>query len=279
MDYGLTESRYYLLLGGGLMTVCALIFLFRNRRGYFELAGLAFCVVSLTVLVPTLRGENVAMRSQVHRVLTLAQQLDRLNEDGTLRLPDPDPTDTLNMEEHRRLYQSLDYIGDNDTLLLKQEFGLAHAKDYLESLSKRTSNYASAWSEVRVEEVIVVEEEDWAHLYYNEEKPIDLTGYSRVYADDVRWYANFWDDKDKTDPSLVVGNNKILMDELLENQLHLYDLKDGVPSKEWLEAHANELLVYRTSSMLIVFEEMSLERKGEQPWRVHSATVSFVLEK
>ncbi|MBQ1780179.1 MAG: DUF4153 domain-containing protein, partial [Bacteroidales bacterium] len=35
MDYGLTESRYYLILLGGLMTLIVIVFLFQNRHGYF----------------------------------------------------------------------------------------------------------------------------------------------------------------------------------------------------------------------------------------------------
>ena len=147
-DYGLTESRYYLLLVGALMTACVLVFLFRNRRGYFALAAGALAVVLLTVLVPSLRGEKIAQRAQVQRVRTMAKQLDRLNDDGTLRLPEPDPADTLQMVEHRRLYQSLNYLDNrNDTVLLKSEFGIVRESDYLASLSEKTTSYASAWSE------------------------------------------------------------------------------------------------------------------------------------
>ena len=281
MDYGLTESRYYLLLGGGLMTVCALIFLFRNRRGYFELADLAFCVVSLTVLVPSLRGEKVAMRSQVHRVRTLAQQLDRLNDDGTLRLPDPDPADTAQMEEHRKLYQSLNYIGVNDMLSLEREFGLSSPRAYLETLSELTKNYASAYSEEDAKEVLAKEHREWAYLHYSNQTPIDLRGYSRVYADDVSWYEHrSRSTKEAVEPWLEIGEHiKISMDELLENQLIRCGLTDSVPSEEWLEDRANELLVYRTEDLMVVFEEMELVKEAGEMWRVSSATVSFVLEK
>ena len=280
-DYGLTESRYYLLLGGALMTVCALIFLFRNRRGYFELTDLALCVVTLTVLVPSLRGEKVAVRSQVHRVRTLAQQLNRLNDDGTLRLPDPDPADTLRMVEHRRLYQSLDYISDHDTVLLKKEFGLSNPKAYLKTLSELTGNYASAYSEEGAMEILAEEQREWAYLYYHNQTPIDLRGYSRVYADDVSWYKpRSRGNKKEVESWLEIGDHiKISMDELLENQLQRYGLTDSVPSKDWLVEHENGLLVYQTEDLMVVFEEMELVKEAGEAWRVSSATVSFALEK
>ena len=274
-DYGLTESRYYLLLVGALMTACVLVFLFRNRRGYFALAAGALAVVLLTVLVPGLRGERIAQRAQIQRVRTIATQLDRLNDDGTLRLPEPDPTDTLNMEEHRRLYQSLDYIGDNDMLVLKQEFGLSSPKAYLETLSELTRNYASAWSEERAEEVVVEEGEEWVNLLYNDERPLDIRGYSRVYAERVGWWVQ---DTDET--AVKVGQCiNIPIKQIWAEQMQKYGFTDQEPTEEWLKAHENELLVYQTDNVLVVFSQMKLKRYGEGSWCVDEVWVSFVLEK
>ena len=274
-DYGLTDSRYYLLLGGVLMTACVLVFLFRNRHGYFALATGSLAVVLLTVLVPSLRGEKIAQRAQVQRVRTMAKQLDRLNDDGTLRLPEPDPTDTLNMEEHRRLYQSLDYIGDNDMLVLKQEFGLSSPKAYLETLSELTRNYASAWSEERAEEVVVEESEKWVNLLYNDERPLDIRGYSRVYAERVGWWVQ---DTDET--AVKVGQSiNIPIKQIWAEQMQKYGFTDQEPTEEWLKAHENELLVYQTDNVLVVFSQMKLKRYGEGSWCVDEVWVSFVLEK
>lgn len=280
MDYGLTESRYYLLLGGLLMTCCVLVFLFRNRHGFFALAAGALCVVLLTVLLPPLRSEKVAMRSQVHRVRTLAQQLDRLNDDGTLRLPDPDPADTLRMVEHRRLYQSLDYIGDNDTLVLKREFGLLSPRAYLETLSELTRNYASAYSEEDAIEEVVVEEIVASTLYYNDDRPIDIKGYSWMYADGVRWYGNSIKEKDRDENLLQVGQHiKISINQIWAEQLRKFSFKDQKVTEQWLKSHANELLVYRTDSLLLVFNWVELSENEDGSWYVNEASVNFVMEK
>ena len=274
-DYGLTESRYYLLLGGGLMTVCALIFLFRNRRGYFALTAATLVTVLLVVLVPSLRGEKVAMRSQVHRVRTLAQQLDRLNDDGTLRLPDPDPADTAQMEKHRKLYQSLNYIGVNDMLVLDREFGLSSPRAYLETLSELTRNYASAWSEESAEEVVEEESEEWVTLLYNDERPLDIRGYSQVYAERVGWWVQ---DSDET--AVKIGQSiNIPIKQIWAEQMQKYGFTDQAPTEEWLKAHENELLVYRTDSVLVMFSQLKLNKDGNGRWRVDEAEVSFVLEK
>lgn len=279
-DYGLTESRYYLLLVGALMTACVLVFLFRNRRGYFALATGSLAVVLLTVLVPSLRGEKVAMRSQVYRVRTLAQQLDRLNDDGTLRLSAPDPSDTVRMVEHRRLYQSLDYIGDNDTLVLKREFGLLSPRAYLETLSELTRNYASAYSEEDAIEEVVVEEIVASTLYYNDDRPIDIKGYSWMYADGVRWYGNSIKEKDRDENLLQVGQHiKISINQIWAEQLRKFSFKDQKVTEQWLKSHANELLVYRTDSLLLVFNWVELSENEDGSWYVNEASVNFVMEK
>lgn len=256
-DYGLTESRYYLLLVGALMTACVLVFLFRNHRGYFALAAGALAVVLLTVLVPSLRGEKIAQRAQVQRVRTMAKQLDRLNDDGTLRLPDPDPADTLQMVEHRRLYQSLNYLDNrNDTVLLKSEFGIARKSDYLASLSEKTASYASAWSEELAresleEKVVIVEEQPTVCLSRKTDELVDVSGYSKMYGTPNPANA---------DEQLSIGSGrKISANQIFREQLHRLGCPDMSPSRFWIKDHEDELLIYRTDSLLVCFNRLNLE--------------------
>ena len=266
-DYGLTESRYYLLLVGALMTACVLVFLFRNRRGYFALATGSLAVVLLTVLVPGLRGERIAQRAQIQRVRTIATQLDRLNDDGTLRLPEPDPADTLQMVEHRRLYQSLDYLDDrNDTVLLKSEFGIARKSDYLASLSDKTSKYASAWSEElareSLEEEIVIEEiVPFFSLSRQTDEPVDVSGYRQMYGTPNPANA---------DQPLSIGNGrKISAKQIFREQLQRLGCPDMSPSRSWIKDHEDELLIYRTDSLLVCFNKLELKRMtSDSTWEV-----------
>ncbi len=267
-DYGLTESRYYLLLGGVLMTVCVLVFLFRNHRGYFALAAGTLAVVLLTVLVPPLRGERVAQRAQIQRVRTIAKKLNRLNDDGTLRLPQPDKADTLQVVEHRKLYQSLNYLSNrNDTAFFKREFGIARKSDYLASLSERTSGYASAWSEDNAreqleDEVLIVEEmQPSVYLSRKSNGPVDVSGYRQMYrtTNHIR-----------VDQSFSIGNGKkISANQIFREQLQRLGCPDMLPSRTWLEDHEEELLTYRTDSLLVCFNQLRLERQtSDVEWRV-----------
>ena len=266
-DYGLTESRYYLLLVGALMTACVLVFLFRNRRGYFALAVGSLAVVLLTVLVPSLRGEKIAQRAQVQRVRTMAMQLDRLNDDGTLRLPTPDPADTLQMVEHRRLYQSLNYLYNrNDTLFLKSEFGIARKSDYLASLSEKTARYASAWSEElareQLEEEVVIEEiVPSVYLSRKTYGPVDVSGYRQMYGTPNPANA---------DEQLSIGNGRIISaNQIFREQLQRFGCPDVSPSRSWIKDHEDELLIYRADSLLVCFNKLELERMtSDSTWEV-----------
>lgn len=267
-DYGLTESRYYLLLVGALMTACVLVFLFRNRRGYFALAAGALAVVLLTVLVPSLRGEKIAQRAQIQRVRTMAEQLDRLNDDGTLRLPTPDPADTLRMVEHRKLYQSLNYLDNrNDTVLLKSEFGIARKSDYLASLSEKTSKYASAWSEElareQLEEEVVIEEiVPSVYLSRKTYGPVDVSGYRQMYGTPNPANA---------DEQLSIGNGRnISANQIFREQLQRLGCPDVSPSRSWIKDHEDELLIYRTDSLLVCFNKLELKRMtSDSVWEMN----------
>ena len=62
-------------------------------------------------------------------------------------------------------------------------------------------------------------------------------------------------------------------------QMQKYGFTDQEPTEEWLKAHENELLVYQTDNVLVVFSQMKLKRYGEGSWCVDEVWVSFVLEK
>jgi hypothetical protein len=82
---------------------------------------------------------------------------------------------------------------------------------------------------------------------------------------------------------VYVGDHiKISMDQVLEEQFRKFGFTDNEPSEDWLTDHMNELLVYRTDSLLVVFERMTLYRKddsGRNKWYVEKADLRFVMEK
>jgi len=69
---------------------------------------------------------------------------------------------------------------------------------------------------------------------------------------------------------------------MLEEQFRKYGFSGKEPSRDWLYDHKNEILIYRTDSLLVVFEDIHLCRKddsGRNKWYVNEASVNFVMEK
>lgn len=125
-EYGLTEPRVYLLVCGGLMTLCVLLFLSR-RTGRYLYVGLAgfVCFAALAYL-PVLEPQRIATGSQVRRAVRVAKQLNMLDGEGRLQL-DAFVPDTLLRRDYRRLYEALDYVADHDTLAFAR-FGVEIGK-------------------------------------------------------------------------------------------------------------------------------------------------------
>ncbi|MBQ2488663.1 MAG: DUF4153 domain-containing protein [Bacteroidales bacterium] len=144
-DYGVTESRYYLLLCGLLMTLYVLLFLFRNRRGYFLLVGTAFLLVLAAVCIPPISAKACSIRSQEQRIRQTAAELGILNDDGTLKLGKPSVADSVYAKQHRIIYQSLDYLYYNKGNM--EQFGIEFPSEYSATLSETTKDYVTAWRE------------------------------------------------------------------------------------------------------------------------------------
>ena len=78
-EYGLTVSRIYLLVCGGLMTLCILLFLSRRAGRYLWVVLAAIVAFAAVSYIPALEPERAALRSQTRRVERIAERLGRLD--------------------------------------------------------------------------------------------------------------------------------------------------------------------------------------------------------
>ena len=114
-EYGLTSPRIYLLVCGGLMTLCVVLFLFRRAGRYMYVCLTAFAVFAAFAYVPSLEPERLAVRSQVGRAVRIAESLGRLGDDGRLILTPVPPADSVYREAYHGLYESLKFVERRDT--------------------------------------------------------------------------------------------------------------------------------------------------------------------
>ena len=74
-EYGLTEPRVYLVVCGGLMTLCVLLFLSQRTGRYLWVCLAAWMSFAALAYVPFLEPERIAVQSQTQRAERVARRL------------------------------------------------------------------------------------------------------------------------------------------------------------------------------------------------------------
>ena len=275
-EYGLTEPRVYLLVCGGLMTLCVLLFLSR-RTGRYLYVGLAgfVCFAALAYL-PVLEPQRIATGSQVRRAVRVAKQLNMLDGEGRLQL-DAFVPDTLLRGDYRRLYEALDYVADHDTLAFAR-FGVELGK-VREAVPDVFRDYVVYGYDYRTDD-------NWVSVYPDGVRRIDLApGYRVLYAnlsynryDQGRIpYYRFEDDTLRIDFGTDRPEFVISAPALLQRQLRRAG-KGDYPLPSELENAANELLTYSDEELLILFFSMSIERR-DSALRLDDVDISAIMAR
>ena len=280
IEYGLTEWRFYMILCGIVMTVCIALFFSRRTGRYIAVAATAFALLFCSAYIPPLKAENVAMRSQIRRARNAARELDILAEDGALRLATRDGSDTLRRELHRRLYQSLDYIDDIDTLRLAREFGIRRSADYLASLTPETESYVLGRTDA---ETATVGRADYMYVYYDNYMAshavdtLSIEGYDRVMVKAIDYERSSFDEGET--PVIEIDGRRLDPDAVLDTMLSQSGFsRANMPSEEWLDRHSREFLTYKSDSVAIVFERMQIVNLDGK-WTITSADDIFTVIK
>ena len=267
-DYGVTESRYYLLLCGLLMTLYVLLFLFRNRRGYFLLVGTAFLLVLAAVCIPPISAKACSIRSQEQRIRQTAAELGILNDDGTLKLGKPSVADSVYAKQHRIIYQSLEYLYDNKGNM--EQFGIEFPSEYSATLSETTKDYVTAWRENDLIEATNHYTNFSVHFYEIKDGVLmPVTGrYDSVYVSNNSVLPKNNDKSEK----IYVKNNRIYFpggsisqDTLLHRQLRKCGWKEGdLINQDWLDKHIVDMLTYQGGNYLLIMDELHFKQDTNQ---------------
>lgn len=261
-EYGLTEPRIYLVVCGGVMTVCVLLFLSRRAGRYLWVVLAAMTAFAALAYIPCLEPERVAVRSQLQRAERVAELLGRLDADGRLLLTPMPLADTVHKKEYRQLYESLDYIRRDSAAFAR--FGVKKDLDDLAAIFPEGMRDYVRWGYVTVVETV--------------SRDIDVSlpgnavfeavaGYSRYYTnlhswnDDIYRYDNdtlrLWLGE-KVPMAVIPGA------ELLETQLEksgFVPAEDAAPT----EGQVLQLLDYRSERCRVVFERLDIERGDSVP--------------
>ena len=262
-EYGLTVSRIYLLVCGGLMTLCILLFLSRRAGRYLWVVLAAIVAFAAVSYIPALEPERAALRSQTRRVERIAERLGRLDAaTGRLSLAPASLADTVHRKEYRELYEALEYVERDSAAFAR--FGVEESNDLVKILPAAMHDYVRWGWESAVGEVEVVEANLSVEVYLPQNAGFEVDGsYSRCYVNLTVWNPESYSFGNDT-LRFHLGEERSVLEitgaEVLKKQLGQsgFDLSTGLePSRE----QALRLLDYRDDRCCILFDHLSVERR------------------
>lgn len=273
-DYGLTEDRYLLLVGGILMTLFVLLSLPPLRRSgkasridfYF------FSLVTLTVfihsVIPALSPERISFNSQVHRVKTYAETAGMLTPEGKIDLNHtPSLSDTLYAEEHKKIMASLQCLDKIDTIRMQQSLGISRAIQYNKLLLDEVHQY-------------MADQNDRESIFWisgSIREPLTIEGY-RYFIDGTNEQINV-SRKGIVTIKFQDATYRFDTKEHLWERIKELGMTDENPSKAWIEEHQDQLMVYKTEDFMIAFTLIGIYN-AESYYRItNRPSVDFVLIK
>ncbi len=281
-EYGLTEPRVWLVACGGLMTLCVLLFLMRRTARYRWVCAAGFVLFAALAYVPALEPERVAVRSQLHRAVRIAGELELLDGEGALQLDAFRQIDSASKSRFRNFYEAADYVADRDTVAFRR-FGVP-MREIRNAVPAEYYNYVLyGWNSAA--DTVEVVETHWSAETQRGFRVDGIGGYSALYTEWRSWNSGQYPYYELTDSTLNLHfaglhpDIAVPAEELLGNLLRQAGLAPGsVPDEAAIREKNDELLVYRSKELAVVFSEVWFER-SDSALRVDKVSVDVVLTR
>jgi hypothetical protein len=128
-EYGFTEERVYLVLLGGLTTLCMLFFLTKVLGKYLYIALIAIFVLSIFTFIPAVSAKRIGLVSQTKRLDKVIEKLGIADSSGLLHRIHAD-NDTVYKREYKELYGAFRYVaGQRSEAYMMAHYGVDGAFD------------------------------------------------------------------------------------------------------------------------------------------------------
>ena len=229
--YSFTESRFYLMVAGVLMTLFVLM-LFRQRTRRYQLMALIFgAAIILFTYIPGISAKSIGLSCQKQRLNELISEL-KLTDAKTGKLNDDLDTwsikqDSMLCERYKDVTSVIKYVRDE---IGDKEFEAKYGKW---SHSEYSFNYANNTDTVYIS----------ANTYIRR-KPVELGEYTIILPSKAYEY-NY------NDTTITITQDK---DTVLE-----YPIQKIVSQDTSLLRHPEQLLTYRNDSLMLVLEGVCIK--------------------
>ena len=228
--YSFTESRFYLMVAGVLMTLFVLM-LWKKRTRKYQLMALIFgAAIILFTYIPGISAKSIGLGCQKQRLNRLINELN-LKDAKTGKLSDDIDMrrikqDSLLCEQYMDFTSVVNYVRNeigNDEF--KKQYGEWSHPEYGFNYNKSKNLYDNS---------------NW----YERRKPVDLGDYS-IMLPENQYTCNFRNKK------VIVKNNDVVVLE--------YPINSIVRQDTMLLHHPEQLLTYRNDSLMLVLQSISIE--------------------
>ena len=228
--YSFTESRFYLMVAGVLMTLFVLM-LWKKRTRKYQLMALIFgAAIILFTYIPDISAKSIGLGCQKQRLTQFINEL-KLKDDKTGKLSDDIDMrrikqDSLLCEQYMDFTSVVNYVRNeigNDEF--KKQYGEWSHPEYGFNYNKSKNLYDNG---------------NW----YERKKPVDLGDYS-IMLPENQYTCNFRNKK------VIVKNNDVVVLE--------YPINSIVRKDTMLLHHPEQLLTYRNDSLMLVLQSISIE--------------------
>ena len=236
--YSFTESRFYLMVAGVLMTLFVLMLLWKRSRR-FQLMALIFgAAIIVFTYIPGISAKSIGLSCQKQRLTQLISEM-KLTDPKTGKLNDEIEDmrsiqqDSLLCEQYKDVTSVIDYV--------RKEMGTDEfKKQYGEwSYSEYSFNYNSDDS---VKASYSVKTNDNWHI---RRKPVELGEYTIVLPQKA-YQCNFNDQI----VTITQGENKVVL---------RYPIQEVIRQDTMLLHHPEQLLTYRNDSLMLVLEGICIK--------------------
>ena len=228
--YSFTESRFYLMVAGVLMTLFVLM-LFRERTRRYQLMALIFgAAIIFFTYIPGISAKSIGLHCQKQRLTEIINEL-KLMDTKTGKLNDDLDTwsikqDSLMCEKYKDATSVIEYvrkeIGNKE---FEKQYGIWAYSEY-------DFNYNKVQGHTN------------ADNWYHRRKPVDLGEYV-ILLSKKTYYCDY-DNQTLT----IFQGTKIVLE---------YPINKIVSQDTMLQHNPEPLLTYRNDSLMLVLEDISIE--------------------
>ena len=231
--YSFTESRFYLMVAGVLMTLFVLM-LWKKRTRRYQLMALIFGVaIILFTYIPGISAKSIGLSCQKQRLTQLISEM-KLADAKTGKLNDE-------IEDMRRIRQ--------DSLLCEQYKDVTSVIEYVrheigtDEFKKQYGEWThSEYSFTYIEDSVNVNARD---NWYIRKKPVELGEYTIMLPQKAYQYN--YNDQIVT---VTQGENNVVLS---------YPIQEVIRQDTMLLHHPEKLLTYRNDSLMLVLEGICIE--------------------